>query len=385
MDMERNRREFFIVFAISAGIILRYIVMSFGNNGDFVNYCTVGELVVSGKNVYANTAGYNYGPLFFWIQGFCYYLARVSENPILTFRVLLIGFLIVADVVIMLIVYAKFGYSCAIVFFLNPVSILITGYHNQFDNLAIALLMLSLIFYNKEPMIGKKDIMFLGLFSLSLIMKHIFFIFPLWILLSTDVPVRKKFLYAFIPPMVFLISFIPFAAGDYAAVNGILENVFFYRSYNNAPLLKGIYTALGIGEQYYFFIFSIVMIAIGSIIRRYSIDYKLFIYLISMVAFSSAVANQYLAIPVVALAVLSKKASWVYGGVIGYFLVCHPDGLHLGEYVRKPLVNVRILGDFLNYISNNGWYIACLILFMILLKELWINTKQRRAYGGRGR
>ena len=79
---------------ISAGIILRFVVMSLGYNYDFESYCVVGEIAGNFKNVYANTYRYNYGPVFFFIQGSLYRLAKIRPNEwVSVFRVLIVSVL----------------------------------------------------------------------------------------------------------------------------------------------------------------------------------------------------------------------------------------------------------------------------------------------------
>ena len=76
--MDKKISNEYIVFTIfiSAGIMLRFIAMSLGHNYDFESYCVVGEIAGNLKNVYANTVRYNYGPIFFMIQGTLYRLAH---------------------------------------------------------------------------------------------------------------------------------------------------------------------------------------------------------------------------------------------------------------------------------------------------------------------
>jgi len=46
------------------------------------------------------------------------------------------GFLSLVDLGIFFVLWKKFGRPAAALFFLNPISVIITGYQSQFDNLA---------------------------------------------------------------------------------------------------------------------------------------------------------------------------------------------------------------------------------------------------------
>ena len=359
-----------IVGLIAIGILLRFFVMSKGYNYDFESYLVVGKVAADLKNVYANTGRYNYGPLFFIIQGTCYEIARVMPTIFfeLSYRVMIVSVLIIGDLTITFLIKRKYGIKYALLFFLNPVSIYISGYHNQFDNLAVALLIMSMFFYNKDESFNKNDLFFIVFFSLSLMMKHICFMIPLWLLMRKNLPIKKKIVYSVIPVLIFLLSFVPFVLFDRKAMMGVLNNVFLYRSYNVAPLLKGLYDFVGMPESLYFVVFVLIMAVMGIITRCFDYDHQAFVYLICMVAFSSASADQYLAIPVASLAVLSKKTYWVYffAGLI-YFYVPYAK-------IANIMVNYKDVIDSLNPLLYS---MMCWIL-VIALVEVLLNEKKKR-------
>lgn len=365
-----HNREIMLLFLFGCGIMLRYCLMAMGHNADFESYCIVGELASNGDNVYSNTSRYNYGPIFFIIQGICYRLSMLSLNPIWMFRILLVTVFTLGDILTAIFLMKKYSAKAAFLFFLNPVAIFITGYHNQFDNLAVLLMLFATLFYNTEERINKKDIGFIICFSLSLIMKHIFFLMPIWILLTPCLPKHKKIIYSVVPPSVFLLSFLPYVWRNKAALLGVIDNVFLYRSYNNAPLLKWLYNLLHINEQYYIFIFALLVISIGFIFRNKDFKFKVLIYSLVLVAFSSAVANQYLVIPLVALCVLSKYIKYLYTIIVTFFLITHYNGFRWyylvpeNSFVRKFLV-------------EKGYSIACFLVLLVVIKELVLFFKVR--------
>ncbi len=152
-----------LIGLIAVGIMIRYVVMAFGNNFDFESYKIVGEIAGNFRNVYAETSRYNYAPIFLCIQGVLYRLSiYAGANQEWMYRILIVTVLTMADLGITAFIANRYSYVKALLFFLNPVSIIITGYHNQFDNIAVLFALLSIIFFNEEEKIGKKDVAFVA-------------------------------------------------------------------------------------------------------------------------------------------------------------------------------------------------------------------------------
>lgn len=369
--MDKKISNEYIVFTIfiSAGIMLRFIAMSLGHNYDFESYCVVGEIAGNLKNVYANTVRYNYGPIFFMIQGTLYRLAQVRPHEwVSVFRVLIVSILTVTDLAITAFVARRYSLRKAIVFFINPVSIIITGLHNQFDNMAILFALLSILFYNEDEEFTKKDAGFVAMFTLSLVTKHIMFMLPLFLLLKKGLPLKKKALYAFVPPILFLLSFVPFVINNRDAFNGVKDNVFLYRSMHNAPLLKYFYDFIHFPESGIFVVYLLMMAAFAFVVRKWTFEKIVLTYLIAMVCFSSAVANQYLAIPMVALCVLDVGIfNKLYMLVVTIFLLLHKNGV--GIYTR--IIRVNYKGTDLSkrvywYVKNGYTFAAWILLFALI-------------------
>ena len=298
----RDKRILYAVIVVFIGAFLRFLIMTYGYTFDFESYKIVGNIMSKSQSVYAMTTRYNYGPVFFYILGLCQKIAsHVSIDPDLTYRTLIVGVLTLTDIAIALWLCCHYGIKAATLFFLNPISIIITGYHNQFDNIAILFILLSVDYYNDDKIFTKHDLLFIILFTISLIVKHDLYAFPIWLLFKKGLPILKKLLYAFIPPFLFLLSFVPFYMSSPETASGIKNNVFFYRSSNNAPLLNRFYTLLGIDNSMWFICFIVIMILAGILAGKLDIQENVLIYLICLVTFSSAVTNQYLAIPLVSL------------------------------------------------------------------------------------
>lgn len=372
IERKIDRRILIIILSIFIGIICRFWSMSFGHNFDFESYCIVGDIAGHFKNVYANTTRYNYGPIFFCIQGVLWRLSKlISTDYILTFRVLIVSFLTFIDLCIALYIANRYSWKKAIVFFLNPVSIVISGYHNQFDNLAVLFALISIDYYNEDKTFNRNDYLFIIFMSLSLITKHILFLMPVFLLFREGLPLKKKLIYVAIPPFLFLLSFIPFALSSQEALQGIIQNVFLYRSFNNSPLLVMLYTRIGFPSNYRIIVFIGLMCAVGFLIRKkkYSFDYSMMIYLIAMVTFSSAIANQYLAIPMAALCILKTGLyKYFYMAATFVFLFLKDEGFGMLGWIQEKFPT--FLGRVCSLYVKGGYIAVVWILFFTLL-YLW--------------
>lgn len=369
MKMETTKRNYRIFgILIFLGIMLRYIVMLLGNNFDFESYCIVGEIAGNFRNVYAETERYNYAPIFFCIQGILYRISQMNpENWMLIYRILIVFVLTLADLGITFFIAYKYSLKKAIYFFLNPISIFITGYHNQFDNIAIFFALIAILFFNEEETFNRKDVGFVLFISLSLMIKHILFLLPVFLLLNKNLPFKKKILYGFIPPSFFVMSFIPFALDSRVAFEGILNNVFLYRSFNNSPFLSIFYKLIDFPSNYKIVVYGIMMSGVAFIVRKCKFDTVLMVYLITMVVFASAIANQYLVIPMAALCVL-EVGIWdkVYMFVVSVFLILHNHGLG-GLNIIQTNLSGSILEWGTSMFVRGGYIIATWILFFSII------------------
>src|ERR1700722_10967944 len=122
---------FFVV--LIAGSAARLYVATLGHNFDFDSWEINANIPVT-SNFYALTVRYDTAPPWFFILHGLNFLA--GHNPTL-FRYFVAGFLSLADAGIFSILWLKFGRLAGGWFFLNPISIILTGYHSNCDNLAI--------------------------------------------------------------------------------------------------------------------------------------------------------------------------------------------------------------------------------------------------------
>ncbi len=310
-----------------AGVALRLLAATRGENYDLQSYRIVAEVVSSGGNVYAETSRYNYGPAWFSLLFIFNRIAALFPAPETAFRTIITIFLTAIDVGVFWVLRRKAGALAGGLFFLNPISIIITGYHSQFDNFALLAGMLAVLVYGDDhaaPVKGRK-LAGLVLLGLSLVVKHILFAFPLWLAIKQKGLLRQAEI-LLIPYAIFLFSFVPFFGGG--GGEGIVRNVLLYGSWNNAffhrlfvPGVIGQYATPAIVWLLLLILFAVAARSRGSF------D-SLLLYSAVLVAASPAITNQYLAIVVPFLSVNLNAFFVLYSLVGAAHLLVNYDGLH---------------------------------------------------------
>ncbi len=282
---------------VLVGIGLRMLAATRGHNNDYEAYLIVVDIVRHGGNVYSETERYNYGPIWFNTLHVVDQVASVSKtNRALIFRYAIAGLLTLVDVGILIILLRKAGRLTAYAFFLNPIAIIITGYHNQFDNLAILLGLLSVLLVGDDfdkPLNARK-VMGLTVLGLSLATKHILFAFPFWLAVKQRGLLRKAAV-VIIPVAVFVAGFVPYWC---AGREGIMQNVFVYDSMSFQIFYRLFVPQFFQGMASATIVWLFLLTAFAFVFRTERAFQSLLLYTCVMVVASPAMANQYLAIVV---------------------------------------------------------------------------------------
>jgi len=358
-----------VVFVVTAlGIGLRLLVATQGHNFDVDSYLIVADIVERGGNVYAETLRYNYGPVWFHILSAIGNAASFFPNTQeIAFRYILAGFLSLVDVGIFLVLWKKVGAAAAYLFFLNPISILITGYHSQFDNLAILVGLLAVIIlgdnfdkgYDSRKLAGALTL------GLSLMIKHLLFAFPFWLAVKQR-GIWERIAIIIIPTLVFLLSFAPYWQDGQ---EGIIYNVFLYRSWDNQfffrlfiPEILSKFINAPIVWLYLLVIFAIVL-------RHRNAFDSLLLYTCVLVATSPALTNQYLAIVIPFISANPNFFFLLYTIFGTYYLLISSDGLHLALESGFPLSSE-------NYYAILVILLCCGFIWQVWHQEIIALTKR---------
>ena len=384
----------------TGAIAARVLVARVGHNNDVDAWNEVAGLVEAGRNVYASTGRYNYGPTWFLVLGGLRWLERHTAATLgiagtESLHIYIASFLALADVGIAALLARRAGFTAAIIFLFCPVSVYVTGFHSQFDNVAVLLAMVAwfvLVGRDADAATGQPGwtrVIASGLvLGASLATKHLMLFFPLWLLVArpTFLSRGRAVVLGALAYAVFFCSFVPFALTP-AARDGIAQHVFGYRSFvgvnalfvratdlvvpymfvEQPVLLRGIPFPGGL-----MLLFVAVMLLTGRAVATRRPRDMLWDYLIAIVAFAIASAEQYLAIPLVACAVYRRHAAaWIYMAVATAVLIMSPVYYGVLPF-HAPLSN--LLGH-----TRFACYHAQFWLVVLLLKD-WLPGAWRRSF-----
>ncbi len=370
-----NKKLFFFL-AILLAIAARLGLSTLGHNFDFESWQEVASLQAQGKNGYAATCRYNYGPLWMWIL---YGLKYISVNH---FRTAVALFLSLIDVAIALVLFRRGNRSAAYVILFSPVCLIITGFHNQMDNMAILLMLLALRYAEKRRHYSNEvsgfglsiteTTLLAALIGASLVAKHIFIFLPVWLLFHKQLTIKQKAILVLVPYAIFFGSFLPYLSG----IDGILNNVIFYSPGVNAPLYN---LLLGrfIGDMMCFIfptpykaIFFSIMIGSGFFLRRKPLVELILLYTAFVVMFASLISNQYLVIPMVFLAVSKNRFGWAYNVLGGVFLLFNELELNFIKMSSGEILKWASFIEMWGYSLLTGILLLAVIDF---LRPSWLH------------
>lgn len=151
------------------GLVIRLICLYlFRNvtNYDLQSYLQVGELTLKGINIYPDIANLHhpYLPFFLYLEAFAFYLKRFIIDPIIVIKIINVIF----DLGILYLVYllSKKNIKTAYLYAINPVTILITTLHGQFDVIPIFFILLTIYLLQQ-----KKELASILSFSFAVLTK----------------------------------------------------------------------------------------------------------------------------------------------------------------------------------------------------------------------
>jgi len=324
-----GRRAALLAAAAALGFALRMLAATRGSNYDMESFFVTGGLVHDGRNVYASTTRYNYGPVWFHVL---HLLFDAAQGDFATFRVLEAGLLGAVDVALFALLIPRLGAAVALLFLFNPISVLITGYHGQFDAAALLLGLLAVLLLEKDA--GERPTRrtwgAVALLGASLALKHVLFAFPLWLAVKEKSWSRRLTL-LLVPPALFFLSFLPYwSAGGPA----IVENVFRYETGRSDLFVRWIVPDALVPLVSSRLVW-LAMLAISALVfRKRGALESLLLYTGVLVAASPVIWNQYLAIPTMLVSALPNPFLALYTLAGTAHLLAAADGLHLPVAAR---------------------------------------------------
>ena len=330
--------------------IENFRVVSDAGNFDLGSWFIIMENFDSGKTPW-DSGRYNYGPSW----GTLLWLVNKLSLDNFQARLLIVLILFLFDLATALILVKFNRRILAVLYLLNPISLIISGYHNQIETSAIFFVLLAVFVYrnqNAKAGTGKTIWIVAILLGVSLTFKHSFFIFPIWLALRESKIVARLIL-LIVPYLIFIFSFLPFWGQSQSA---IIQNVVRYRSYQNFPLYANFFDLTKVNLVFFNLSFVLGLIALGFFAKKYSPLDSLALLSISIVALAPAMANQYLVLAAFGAIIISGHLSYSFLFLATLFLCKNSDGLGMTQLgfvnVSYSLLALILLCVIINFLRN---------------------------------
>jgi hypothetical protein len=333
----------------------------FGNN-DLLAYQIVSDIAIKGGNVYAQTSRYNYSPLWFWLLGI---MKNINlQFPFLPFHFIVRAFLSSIDLitVVFLALAAKKKniplLRTVSFFYLNPISFLLTGYHGQFENLSMLMIVIGIYLYfaHRKNFLFKKIILWLFV-TLGMMIKHNVFY---EVIICLNATIRKnwiKILLFVISIISFLLLFIPYWE---KGSEGILANVFGYSSQENE---YGITTLFSFPLLKYLFITGLCLFPF--FIKSRDLIRQCLLGVLFFLTFTTGIGIQYFTLPIALGALRPSRGFLFYSLLASIYIIGSPYNLSVPGF---------------NYLQLNVAWLGALYWFLTEQYDILIKPKYNRAF-----
>lgn len=325
--------KFKIQIAIS--LIARISLFFIGNGLDFYSWAKIGYIKQEYFSHYGVMRQYNYGPLFSEVLSIFWKISDFTQSRIIdtvlfsfpnsypisfesitiqigfNFKLLLLFFIFLFDLIILFLLSQLFNSRVASFWIVNPYSILISSFWLREDSIMIAFILLFIYFYKKD-----KTGFALLFLSLSIITKHLFIFFPVWLIFKNF----KKNLVYLSSYILFAASFVPYILSfsnkdipsshslNDIGIYGIFNDVINYRASNQYPLLSLLnFFNIDSYEIWGSLFFYLVILLIGYYSRNQSTTNSFLIYLLCIVGFTPGFQANYLLYVLIPLYLYSKN------------------------------------------------------------------------------
>lgn len=320
-----------LALGVLLAVVLRlHLAWSYFGNFDQESYDIVRQIFAHHGNVYAETTRYNYSPVWYLTLGM---LGTLADLTGWSFHFCVRGFLTLVDLGtagLLAWVARSMGlvpWRAVLLFLLNPVTLLVTGYHGQFDNMAVLFLVASLGIQYAKPQLTNWDKGFAwGLAATAVLVKQIVIFAPYFILRRAFPDWRVRFVVASAASLPFFLSFLPFLPGG---LDGIRHNVF---AYSGIPGLYGLttlhptLTAPGALSTIKILMF-IALLGVGLFLRRCQPVRAALLCSLIFLVLSPGIGEQYFILPIVFGALCPSLPFALYSLTAGAFLLASSNNL----------------------------------------------------------
>ena len=333
------------------GIRLFFAYHTTGNQDMALTYIDK-EFLASGSNIYVASDTFNYSPLWYWIVRCLDLISQAFPRIPFTFLerafTSVIDLFVFATVVEIAKLIGKSPIKAGAFFFLNPISIIISGYHGQIEGFIIMFLLFALYLFLKWK--GRAFYPGWLLITVGVTIKHLIFNQILVYLAHIERSWKKILLLCLLSGTVFVASFAPYLLEGYKE---ILSDVIRYggvvRTYGFG--LAGLYPKV----FPFYKIFFIGLLTLWPFLTRcQSILKSSLVTILLFLTFTPGISAQQFVLPVALAALSPSFGFWLYTAVASLFLLGNIDELKIAAFsiVDWPFVWIVVVVWFAMELSS---------------------------------
>lgn len=318
-------------------------------------------------NIYYYNWNYVYSPAIFFINGVLGVIQQMLNFlPYSFFQRAYICFIDSLTLLLLIKISKKEKISptrTAVFFFLNPVTIMLSGYHGQFDNNAIFFLLLAvwINFYTNNRFSNYKKAAAWFFLTIGFIIKHIipFQVFLVEASMFKKNKVIKGGVLFLLTVIAFLATFIPFYNNNESKFV-IKEYVLGYQGQATISGITGMIRFFCVNCEIFdmrlYTLYKYLFMAGGMLfsiflLRRKNLLHSLLLSFLFFLTFSSALSAQYLVLPIAVAALFPSRWFLAYTTLVTIFLLVFQMEVDISIYAKVLLLNIV-------WLFSSLWFIA---------------------------
>jgi hypothetical protein len=355
---------------------LAVLLLTSGAGYDITSYHLQAASVFQHRNVYLFTDRYPYPPVWVWLVALAQWAATLTALP---FVFLVKVPAVVGDCLIVVLLRRSKGMGAAYFYALNPVSVLISAGHGQFDGLVLALVLLAWVLLRSVRLFSWPWAALALGGAIALKGYPVLFLPALLIHVSTN---RRRFMAIGLALLPLVLAVLVYGA-RFGFVGQMLSNILLYSSspyfgwsFLVAFVLKiiapasvtPVLTPLG-------FVARAALLAFACYLpwrwRAWPVERLWLVTLLAFYALAPGISVQYLLWAVPFLALLDLRGGWRYTAcaalvAVFYYLTLFPGVLPWGDYLAALAPLQVWLVCYV--VTNLGWWVLCMRLFLRALR-----------------
>ena len=318
-----RKSSLLLLLGWTAAIALRLVFLSHAReNFDLSTWHFEFSVLDRHGSLYRETP-YNHAPLW---AGILLVIGRTARDQGWSFVTSVCSFLNLVDVALAALVWRivrdrgdrKIAALSALIAFANPISVIASSYLGQFDNVAIAFLLIAVAFSTRRPPGSLGVGIALGA---SLVAKHVAWFHPLLLVRGQG----RRFWVAAVPYVLFLLSFLPF----WHSWRSIRDHVFAYRGGPESFGLEPLREVSWLPREAGTLLFAVALLLAVWLLRRVEFGRACLLLFLAQLILIPGVWSYYFVWPVALGAIFPSVGYLVYTVVVTAFFMKSPDVLGL--------------------------------------------------------